>query len=327
MIRIVSFFLVLCLFGSRGRSQTNSLVDIPMIIQIFKTQSVEREIIDWVTFEEQVLEAAKVSRQEAIKTALTLNNNSHSFFIKGQDQVFGDHPEVYEKYQARKTCKNEETALFSDDRSIGYLRLNALGMNPNDGEAVNRKKARDYIDGLLQSIKEQDHDDLQAWIIDLRFNHGGNMWPMLIALTPFLEAGDLGYFVSGDTKNSWSVKEGVIHFGPYAQNSQYDYGVVDYQLKSNRAKIAVLIGDQTSSSGEATAITLKSIKRAAFIGNRTSGYATANQMIPLGEDEYLILTTSLMADHQEKTYPVGIEPDVEACGQEELLEALTSWKR
>ena len=40
-----------------------------------------------------------------------------------------------------------------------------------------------YIPELCNEIKKQDSEQLTGWIIDLRFNGGGNMWPMLLALS------------------------------------------------------------------------------------------------------------------------------------------------
>ena len=85
-----------------------------------------------------------------------------------------------------------------------------------------------------------------GWIVDLRENGGGNMWPMLAGLKPFLGDEPLGMFVSWETSSPpW--KAGQL-------------GGVDppTSLRAlEQAWVAVLTGPRTSSSGEAVTIAFK----------------------------------------------------------------------
>ena len=218
-MKIATTLLALLLvFPKIGNTQNPTKVDIPGLIEIFKTRSIEKEKIDWGVFEKEVLEAAKISRKAAIKKALTLNGNPHSFFIKGQNRLFGDYSGKPVSNRKRKSCYFDQGPLFEDNPRIGYIRVDGLGLNPNDGEQENNEKSKAYVDQILEAIKTQDSSDLDAWVIDLRFNGGGNMWPMLIALTPFFKEGDLGYFIYGDYKYSWSMKGQQIYAGRQVQN-------------------------------------------------------------------------------------------------------------
>lgn len=48
-----------------------------------------------------------------------------------------------------------------------------------------------------------------GWVIDLRANGGGNMWPMLAGIGPLVGAGRLGSFKDPDGRGgSWSYENG-----------------------------------------------------------------------------------------------------------------------
>ncbi len=47
---------------------------------------------------------------------------------------------------------------------------------------------------LQREIKELDQNEIDNWIIDLRGNTGGNMYPMYLGLSPILGEGIGGYF-------------------------------------------------------------------------------------------------------------------------------------
>ena len=48
---------------------------------------------------------------------------------------------------------------------------------------------------IQDQIKIMDHPYNIGWIVDLRGNGGGNMWPMLAGIGPILGEGIAGYFI------------------------------------------------------------------------------------------------------------------------------------
>ncbi|MDF2438293.1 MAG: hypothetical protein K0Q95_2669 [Bacteroidota bacterium] len=290
------------------------------LIEAFRQNSIEKEKIDWKDFEKKVLEKALVRRDSAIILALDLNGNPHTFYKTKNRNLYQSNRIVRSDSISSKTCK--EINFNIELPEMGYLEISGLSIDPFGLES-SKIKAEKYITAILDSLKSIDQRELKGWIIDLRGNTGGNMWPMLISLTPFFPNGTLGYFIS-EKEVSWSKMNGQIWYNEFPQTNKYLPTPIFYKLKNKKLKIAVLIGPRTSSAGEAVAIATKSIKTAKLFGSKTSGFSTANKPIKMAEDEYLIITTAVDADHNKKEYWDGISPDIN-CNCEEIASQLRKW--
>lgn len=291
------------------------------LITVFRENSLEKEKIDWKDFEKKVLEKALIRRDSAIILALDLNGNPHTFYKTKTRNLYQTNRIVRTDTTFAKKCNNID--FKAELPGIGYIEVPRFGTDPTNPEG-SKSRAEKYINEIVDSIESIDRKKLNGWIIDLRNNTGGNMWPMLIALTPFYPNGTLGYFI-GDKKDiSWSKSNGQIWYNEFSQTNKYLSAPIFYKLKNKRLKIAVLIGSQTSSSGEAVAISTKSIKTSKLFGSKTSGYSTANKPIKIAEDEYLIVTTSVDADCNRQEYWDGISPDIN-CKCEEITNLLRKW--
>jgi carboxyl-terminal processing protease len=166
-----------------------------------------------------------------------------------------------------------------------------------------QQKLRGIVVGLL--VQKPD-----GWLVDLRGNGGGNMWPMLAGIVPVLGEGDLGSFQSPHGSSSiWSIKEGQISMrgggGETARSPISGLPVSSADL----AWVAVLFDRGTASSGEAVAISLAGRPRARSFGEHTAGFSTANQNVPLSDGAMLALCSSVEADRTGRRYPDGLDPD------------------
>ena len=143
-----------------------------------------------------------------------------------------------------------------------------------------------------------------GWVIDLRGNVGGNMWPMLLAIGPLLGDGLAGSFVGGDTVIRWGYTGGAAWYGSDT------LGRVSSPLPPTRLPaIAVLTGPLTASSGEAIAIAFRGRPGARSFGQPTGGLSTSNQGFRLTDGSKLILTTGIDADRTGRRYGAAVEPD------------------
>ena len=70
---------------------------------------------------------------------------------------------------------------------VGYVRVAG-----NSGSPLSPLQLADQLQAAVQA---QDRDGLVGWIVDLRQNGGGNMWPMLAGIGPVLGDGTAGSFV------------------------------------------------------------------------------------------------------------------------------------
>jgi carboxyl-terminal processing protease len=175
--------------------------------------------------------------------------------------------------------------------------------------------------GDFQEFAEKLHSivmDLQAqkpdgWLIDLRGNRGGNMWPMLAGIGAVLGEGDLGTFESADGERvPWFYKAGKA--GTRDSKGQVEIAAhVEKPLFAlpELPWVAVLLDRSTGSSGEAVAISFTGRPRARSFGEHTAGFSTSNQRYPLSDGAALFLCVGIEADRTGHRYPDGLDPDVQ----------------
>ncbi len=168
-------------------------------------------------------------------------------------------------------------------------------------------------DDMMQQYANLGHDlvrqmaHAKGWIVDLRENTGGNMWPMLAAIGGLAGEGILGYFVDRNAqKVAWGYRQGASF---YDQGTVYEVSQ-PAQTISPEVPVAVLIGDRTVSSGEITLISFLGRENIRVFGQATKGVPTANDMYLLEDDALLVLTCAITADRHGKKYETKIAPDV-----------------
>jgi carboxyl-terminal processing protease len=127
---------------------------------------------------------------------------------------------------------------------IGYVSISGYwGTEKGAEDAFSRK--------VVSAISATSPQVRCGWIVDLRENQGGNMWPMLAALRPFLGGEKLGNFESPSEKSpAWIAPRNV--------------GSPDVDFTS--ATVAVLIGPKTASSGEAVAVAFHGRSKTRLFG-------------------------------------------------------------
>ena len=125
--------------------------------------------------------------------------------------------------------------------NIGYVSVTAYNGNSNDSDG------KAFAQEIQNQIITNDHVDLKGWIVDLRGNGGGNMYPMLAGVGPILGEGIAGYFIDPDNnKTPWGFQEGAS----FAQDSRITELDNSYELVVPNPKVAVLLDNGIASSGE-----------------------------------------------------------------------------
>ncbi|MEM7202470.1 MAG: S41 family peptidase [Planctomycetota bacterium] len=167
-----------------------------------------------------------------------------------------------------------------------------------------------FADALSTLVFEIEEAGATRWIIDLRRNGGGSMYPMLAGLEPLLGTGDLGYFVTNDDQATpWyivPVEERSTRPGVPVEG----IGSVRRRLRAPEAPVAVLIGPGTTSSGEVVALSFRGRPDTALVGSPTGGFTTGNQLHELPGGAVLAITTSVYADRSLRRYGGPVHPDV-----------------
>lgn len=181
------------------------------------------------------------------------------------------------------------------DAKTGYVRLPGLPMGDNLQMA---REIRDAICELIRNGAEQ-------WIIDLRYNGGGNLNPMVAGLSPLLEDGPLGG-ATGATSGQhveWIMRDGQFF------NHGYTVGLEKTCETDRLPRIAVLTSLYTASSGEALAIIFKGVPHTRFFGERTLGMVTGTGWEMVGPGIVLAISVNHFRDRTGHIYTAYVDVD------------------
>ena len=271
--------------------------------------SVNKTFINWDSLKEEVYKKASNAvvpsdTYDAIKLAISLLGDNHSFFMVPNEV----------SYLETKNNDQDSKALLID-HDIGYLLVPTCWV-------LSENAIREFALSLQQKIQDMDNE-LSKWIVDLRGNMGGNMWPMVLGLRPLIRAETFGFFSDGSGEyypwkfDGMSVK--VSDFEIYTLNAP------SYQLKASNLRIAVLVDHQTGSSGEATAIAFIGGDQTRVFGQKTGGFTSANEAIKLSDRAVIVLATTYLSDRLGKIYRDGITPDQITEAGDSTLDAAIHW--
>jgi carboxyl-terminal processing protease len=183
-------------------------------------------------------------------------------------------------------------------------------------------------------VADLDKAHPSGWVVDLRGNVGGNMWPMLAGVGPVLgEGDDLGEFFTTEGHAVWRYRDGVASEIEDGKENPYPrVEGVPYKLAAAR-DVAVLIDGGTGSSGEAIAIAFRGRPRTRFFGQHTEGVSTVNETFALSDGASMWLTIGVQADRSGKQYLDGLGPDelvavgdnIPSDAQDAVLQEALKW--
>jgi carboxyl-terminal processing protease len=172
---------------------------------------------------------------------------------------------------------NQTASVRLLDRAIGYVDIPGV-VGAGEG----------FDTDAVAAIRRIDTAPICGWVVDLRRNLGGNMWPMLHALRPILGEGNPFSYRFG--KAPWENKP-------------------VYSLKQPNPAIAVLTSRLTVSSGELVTIAFRGPATTRIFGEATAGLPTSNMDVPLVDGAVLVVTVSRAADRTGREYDGPIQPD------------------
>ncbi|MCD2424561.1 S41 family peptidase [Niabella pedocola] len=221
------------------------------------------------------------------------------------------------KNYAQPAAKLEDATGRLLPGDIGYISVPGFGSTNDSAMTV-------FAQNIQHLVKKLDTEHtIRGWIIDLRKNTGGNMYPMIAGLGSFLDKGPLGYFVRGRSKNPW-------FFSGRGNKAWSGSAVVPdaYTVTQRKNKIALLVGPMTASSGEFTTISFIGQANTRLFGQPTAGYTTANSTFKLSNGSSLLLATTYAADRKKKNHIGRITPDTVVAPSKDKdadMEAAANW--
>jgi hypothetical protein len=189
-------------------------------------------------------------------------------------------------------------------RNFGFVVLPRCSAKDNDGLLL-------YAADVRRILTDLSAQSPKGWIVDLRGNTGGNMWPMLAGIGPILGDGSVGSFVANDGNVSWFYQDGKTGTRNPAGLETVSLTLEEEPVLQTPsvAPVAVLVDNSTASSAEAITIAFHGRPASRSFGSRTAGKSTAVQPFKLDDGAELYLTTAIDADRSGKAYPDGFTPD------------------
>ncbi|MFF4599769.1 S41 family peptidase [Amycolatopsis sp. NPDC001319] len=166
---------------------------------------------------------------------------------------------------------------------------------------------RRYVAAGVAALQAVEGQATCGWVVDLRDDTGGNMWPMLTVLAPLLGEGVVGSFTGpGVAPMTWSVRDGRALLNGSALAAETN----SVRLTRPRPPIAVLTSKLTVSSGEATLVAFRGMPGVETFGAPTGGAASGNEVFNLSDGAELLITSVVDVDRMGRVYGnAPIEPD------------------
>ncbi len=281
--------------------------------------ALRRNDVDWAAVRRHAFAQAAEAQSPAdtypaIQSAVSALGDGHSTF---------HHPGGAEDSAGNTPIRAQVRGRALTGR-LGYLSLPGVS-----GPAAVLKQ---YVQEGRAAIAQADRPEACGWVVDLRWNHGGNMWPMLAVVGPVLGDGDVGAFVDARGRRFvWSVQGGRPHLDGAAMGWSASASV-GTGTETGITPVAVLVSRSTASSGEALTVAFRGRPATRSFGEDTAGVPTGNQPHRLSDGAVLNLTVFEDADRTGRTYDGPIPPDevvVHHLGRDgkhdPVLEAATTW--
>lgn len=338
MNRFLLLSLLFLPFFTKAQSKSAAITDsvksyLDKSLNILEKNALNSKNVDWTALREQV--HTKASGAIGYEDILHLypyifeQIDDHHGSLKFKGKSYGWNKSTQTPVNSViKAATKKYAAVRSEKigKDIGYILV------PGNSDFGGQQ-----MDSITRSIKDAiarvNDKNIRGWIIDLRTNTGGNMYPMIAGLSDFIGAGKVGGFLTPAMQpdGNWIIKDGTFYVDSVKVSPVVYTG---YPIRKNMP-IAVLISGNTASSGEMTAISTIGSAKSIRIGEQSGGYTTSNLGFNLNAYSGLILAVDYASDRNGKIYPENIQPDIlvkdgdnfEVLTDDHKVKAAISWLR
>ncbi|WP_260296121.1 S41 family peptidase [Xanthomonas euroxanthea] len=211
------------------------------------------------------------------------------------------------RYAVEAVAQRERPTMQARLLPSGIAYLDVPGLMTSSKEVSNA-----YETSLTTALDQVAAQASCGWIVDVRNNTGGTMWPMINGLHPLLGDAVLGSFVDAAGKQSpWRARS-----SPRATAS----------LQIDRP-VAILIGPRTASAGEMVAISFRGRANTRSFGQPSAGQTTGNRSVDLLGGAVLAIASSHTQDRNGRRTDGRLQPDVLLGSQVDMIDAAAQWLR
>jgi carboxyl-terminal processing protease len=157
-------------------------------IDIMEKNSIRRDKVDWPALRSHALLMARGGKEpadtyEAIRYAIGQLGDHHSFFLEAASG----------KQWRGEGGSQPRPELKLLEGGVGYIVIPSY----SGGDPAAAAAYTDDVQGRIAAI---DPAARCGWIVDLRNNQGGNMWPMLSGVGPILGEGEILSLIKPDNR-------------------------------------------------------------------------------------------------------------------------------
>jgi carboxyl-terminal processing protease len=234
------------------------------------------------------------------------------------------------------TPKQDPAIVKTVGNSIGYIELPGLLGTEED--------QRIYAMQAHESIRQTSATPRCGWVIDVRRNRGGWVYPILAAAGTLYQPGPNGVVMgkvdaAGITER-WSYRDGNFNVNrPGAQPEDYTvFSVANpFQLTTTTPgsppAVAVLMSSLTASAGEALVLAFRGQPAFRSFGEPTLGLTTFDSVGTLPDGAIILVSNAAMTDRTLVAQDGPISPDIAVApdwnhvgdAEDPILRAATMW--
>lgn len=316
MKKTITIFSILSLsLGLKAQKQKTSQDSINVfyneLFSVLEKSYLNRKSVDWKTVESETKDRLK-SYDNFEKSLIEIKpffdkiNANHCLIFYNNKKYSGTgkvitKDDFSEQWKKKFDTKPAFEAKMIDEK-YGYILMPNMLFFDLSPENIN-KIAQPLYDKIAE-IKSNNKPE--GWILDLRFNTGGNSTPMLLALYDLLGDNAVWGTLDGNKKMISKIK---LNQGKYLDGSKKPAFINPKGQLMDKAKVTVIIGPFTGSSGEVAALAFKGRPNTIFIGEKTYGATTANTQYTLPFGSTMAITIGYDSDRNGNYYE-QIIPDV-----------------
>ena len=271
-------------------------------LDIIEEHSLMRPSIDWGRFRSGVLAQARGASSPAdahfaLRYALGVLGDHHSY-LNAPDRAMAL------ELAPVSNARTGRAVVPPDGRRLagGFAYVSVPGFA--GGSHAHQVEFAEHLQGLIRAL---DEPATCGWIVDLRRNSGGNVWPMLAGIGPLIGDGEAAAATQADGRRvSLWYRDGKAGLGEYVQLRVRGEA---YRLRSPRTRFAVLLGPRTASSGEVLALAFRGLPDRRSFGAPTLGLTTGTRTFELSDGASLVLAVAATSDRRDRRYDGPIAPD------------------
>ena len=294
--------------GCRANAQQDPQAYLEVALDELETQHINRARVDWPALRQEARRLARDAATPedtyaAIDFVIEALGEKHTLLYAA--------PKPRNATPAPSKTTGDETQIVPEPQGglirarFGVIRIPGLGTRRDS------TYAQAYTAKAREILRRSDAANVCGWIVDLRGNQGGNMWPMVDGLLPLIGDGPYWAFEIRDAVVTVQAEGGRL----YESRAERLPPLDSMTLRHARAPIAVLLDRKTASSGEAVAIAFKGRPNVRYFGETTANFVSINDPVRLPDGAMIQMTVGYSRDRVGKLWTGPIAPDVATSGE------------